>query len=727
MSLGTGTQERRSMATSLRRVWGAFYGRFYEPRSIQFQAIQPLLRGENVLLASCTASGKTEAYLAPLTERWLEPMQRGELCLAIVCPTRALANDLVKRITGPLERCRIKILLRTGDHPTPLNSRKCGVLVTTLESLDSLLCRHASNLLSIKALVLEELHVAEGTARGDQLAVLVSRLDTLLHCDKAREFPGTLGQLGLPMQRLAVTATPGNAEIIKKKYLAGLARFVEAGPPGNFHVELRCPSDTEAWDNLEISAARALAFLRCCVQFCLDKRCRKMLVFVRSRAEAELLVASKKYLTGSPFGEAFFSHHSSLGTEQRERVEKLFAERQYAICFATSTLEVGIDIGDVDAVALTAPPADLNSFLQRIGRSGRRHNIPFVLGLYETEFERYQYEHLILAAVERRRLSDHPPFLSSVLIQQSVSLACQNPKHFIDSRSLYSRLPAYLRDEQHCCLQDCQKILQSACEGGWLESSGHTPETYVLSARALEAFDRGETHHNITKVVGGRAQIAVVDKLQGRTIGVLSGKSNFLPGDCFYIGGTGYRVLGEVSANQLSVAREEHPDPRRLRSCNFASSGLPKSSEPWTSDFAKFLQFPPDCSVWVQCDTREIIYSHFMGTVGSIFLRCICTDVGIADVKVNDYVLVCSQELKLPSSCFNGEALKVILRHNASQLADRLDLGPWSSCLSDELLEKEVLKLAWHVRLLEHLQQFKNLQQATIEQARRLYQAAALL
>ncbi len=54
MSLGTGTQEHRSMATSLRRVWGAFYGRFYEPRSIQFQAIQPLLRGENVLLASCT-------------------------------------------------------------------------------------------------------------------------------------------------------------------------------------------------------------------------------------------------------------------------------------------------------------------------------------------------------------------------------------------------------------------------------------------------------------------------------------------------------------------------------------------------------------------------------------------------------------------------------------------------------------------------------------------------
>ena len=90
-----------------------------------------------------------------------------------------LVHYLVNRISVPLSRCSVNVLLRTGDHPTPLRDKKVGVLVTTLESLDSLLCRWAVQLLDIKAIVFEELHVAEGTARGDQLAVLAERLDVL--------------------------------------------------------------------------------------------------------------------------------------------------------------------------------------------------------------------------------------------------------------------------------------------------------------------------------------------------------------------------------------------------------------------------------------------------------------------------------------------------------------------------------------------------------------------
>ncbi|MGM9997778.1 MAG: DEAD/DEAH box helicase [Candidatus Bruticola sp.] len=724
MSLDTvdRTKLRRQM-DRLSRVKGAFYGRFYKPRPIQFEVIEPILQGKSAVISSCTASGKTEAYLAPLTERWFEPMRAGRLCVLIICPTRALANDLVKRISVPLEHCAIKVLLRTGDHPTPIRDKKAGVLVTTLESLDSLLCRWAAELIQVKTVVFEELHVAEGTARGDQLAVLAERLDVLLHCAKAKQIEGTLGRLGLSLQRLAVTATPGNSEIINRKYLGGHGIVIENRQGLDLAVDFSRPVAFEAPAHITKEQLGCLAVFRSCIKYCSEHNCRKMLVFVRSRAEAEQLVSIKKYLMVNPFGEAVFSHHGSLGTEQREKTEKNFAALPSAICFATSTLEVGIDIGDVDAVALTVPPPDVNAFLQRAGRSGRRGQVPRILCLYFNELEKLCYSHLVEAARKAQLCSEHPPFLSSVLVQQAVSLVCQSSNDMINESALHKRLPLYLRS--YYTEEVCGKILRGAADKGLLKC--RTQGGYSRSEKLKELFERGEMHHNIS--MGGSSDdgIKVVDRDSNIVIGILSAGSKLSPGDFFHFGGSSYRVLSIADDGAVSVCTDMSVNTDRLRRCKFSGRSMPAVSEQWARHFASFLKFPPNASCYASDGDNYIICSHFMGTSGAVFLNAISLTLGCTLTKVSPYVLLSGDRNSLEELALSAASLKMVIRQNIKTLASKLDLGPWSSYLDGEMLEREVFKVAEHIHLLDNLRQFNHFVRADAHQSAWLCAAAESL
>ncbi|MGM9991457.1 MAG: DEAD/DEAH box helicase [Candidatus Bruticola sp.] len=706
----------------LRRVKGVFYGRFYKPRPIQFEVIEPILLGKSAVISSCTASGKTEAYLAPLTERWFEPMRAGKLCVLIICPTRALANDLVKRISAPLDRCSIKVLLRTGDHPTPMRDKKAGVLVTTLESLDSLLCRWAVELIQVKTVVFEELHVAEGTARGDQLAVLAERLDALVHCAKAKQIEGTLGYIGKSLQRLAVTATPGNSEIINRKYLAGQGLIIENKQGVELEVNFSPVDDGEASACITKEHLDSLAIFRSCIKYCSEHNCRKMLVFVRSRAEAEQLVSVKKYLTINPFGEAVFSHHGSLGTEQREKTEKNFAALPSAICFATSTLEVGIDIGDVDAVALTVPPSNVNAFLQRAGRSGRRGQVPHILCLYKNELEKLCYFHLVKAAEKANMCSDHPPFLSSVLVQQAISLVCQSSNDVINAAALHHRLPSYLRSIY--TEEVCNRILRSVAEGGLLKY--RTQGGYYRSDKLKKLFERGEIHHNISMVGSADDGLKVIDRDSNVVIGVLSANCRLSPGDFFNFSGSSYRVLS-VTDSTASVCKDMAVNTERLRRCRFSGRSMPAVSAQWARHFAAFLHFPSDSSCYTSNGDNCIICSHFMGTSGAIFLQAISLTLGDILFKANPYVLVCRDIDGLEQLALSAASLKIAIRQNIKTLISKLDLGPWSSYLDGEMLELEVLKVAEHIHLLDRLCQFKHFVPADAEQSALLCAAAESL
>ena len=132
------TQNGQRLARRLRLTWQPFFARHGRFTEVQLRAIPVILDGSDALVCSPTASGKTEAAIAPLVERFHRP--RSLWTILYVCPTRALVNDLFERLADPINQLGITIIRRTGDHHDSLNEVP-NILVTTPESFDSLLCR----------------------------------------------------------------------------------------------------------------------------------------------------------------------------------------------------------------------------------------------------------------------------------------------------------------------------------------------------------------------------------------------------------------------------------------------------------------------------------------------------------------------------------------------------------------------------------------------------------
>src|SRR5713226_1606149 len=130
----------RSVPQLSREVAQAFYGRFQALHSVQRLVLNPVMHGLDVVLLSPTGSGKTEAILAPLVQRYIAVARKGDGCTFLyVVPTRALANDLLERVSRPLEMLELTAGIRHGERDDLTKSRKLDLLITTPESLDVLL------------------------------------------------------------------------------------------------------------------------------------------------------------------------------------------------------------------------------------------------------------------------------------------------------------------------------------------------------------------------------------------------------------------------------------------------------------------------------------------------------------------------------------------------------------------------------------------------------------
>jgi ATP-dependent Lhr-like helicase len=323
-------------------------------RGLQEAAIDPLLAGQDALLLAPTAGGKTEAAAFPLLSRMAFEEWRGT-SLLYLCPLKALLNNLLPRLEqygGWLGR---RAALWHGDvtaaHRRKILSERPDLLLTTPESLEAMLVSvnvdHATFFAGVRAVVVDEVHAFAGDDRGWHLLAVLERLTHLI---------------GRPVQRVGLSATVGNAEDLLR-WLQGSgagsrpARVVAPGAgaasagasPGR--VELDYVGSIE-------NAATVIASLH---------RGEKRLVFCESRRLVEELGA---LLRGK--GVTTFLSHASLSLADRRRSETAFAEARDCVIIATSTLELGVDVGDLDRVVQIDTPATVASFLQRLGRTGRR-------------------------------------------------------------------------------------------------------------------------------------------------------------------------------------------------------------------------------------------------------------------------------------------------------------------------------------------------------------------
>lgn len=317
-------------------------------RPLQEQAIDTVLDGDHALLLAPTAGGKTEAAVLPLLSRMLSERWDG-LSVLYVCPIKALLNNVEPRLRAYGALLGRQVGLWHGDvgavRRLAIMREQPDLLLTTPESIEVMLVSSQSEprvlFRNIQAVVVDELHAFAGDDRGWHLLAVLERIRHLA----GREF-----------QRLGLSATVGNPEALLE-WLAPVSsrRRRVIAPTGDAARSATVHLDYVGGVR---NAARVLSSLY---------KGEKRLVFCDSRSRVEALAAELRQL-----GSKTFVSHSSLGVDERRRSEEAFARGSNCVIVATSTLELGLDVGDLDRVVQIDAPVAVASFLQRLGRTGRR-------------------------------------------------------------------------------------------------------------------------------------------------------------------------------------------------------------------------------------------------------------------------------------------------------------------------------------------------------------------
>ena len=317
-------------------------------RPLQIATVEPILAGEHVIATAPTAGGKTEAAILPLFSRMLTEEWRG-LSVLYVCPLRALLNNLHQRLERYGHLVGRTVGLWHGDTGQPERKRLLAdppdLLLTTPESLESMLVSrgvaHDRWFADLRAVVIDEAHAFAGDDRGWHLLAVLERITRLA---------------GREVQRIALSATLGNPD----ELLAWLTTTCRR--PGRV---VSPPAEVGATPEVTLDYVGSLANAALVISRL--HRGEKRLVFVDSRARAEQLALALR-----DHDVTTFVSHGSLGAGERRAAEQAFTEERDCVIVATSTLELGIDVGDLDRVIQIDAPPTVAGFLQRLGRTGRR-------------------------------------------------------------------------------------------------------------------------------------------------------------------------------------------------------------------------------------------------------------------------------------------------------------------------------------------------------------------
>lgn len=641
------------MRSQLPKTYYPFFARFRHPSPIQERAAGPLLEGRSVLLVSATASGKTEAFIAPLVERYFATLKRGEQHLLLVCPTRALVNDAARRLQGPLKACGLELRRRTSDASENPEEQPAALWITTPEGFDSLLCRYARWLGRTAAVILDEIHLLYGSPRGTQADCLLERLDWVC---KALKTP-------LP-QRVGATATASQPKFIAEAFLGADSLVIEESSRRALRAHYH---DWIDFDNLRDTLADLT-------------KGHKVLLFASSRSEAEEAAAS---LRGRPpFGSHVYVHHSSLSRGLRLQAEQSFLRQGCALLCSTTTMEVGVDVGDIDWVVLLHPPEDRLGFVQRVGRSGRRGSAAQVVACYRQAGERMRYQYFLERAHTPAMSTGPAPPHESAAVQQALSLLFQNPRKTIQAAAVLQRLPHALAsswDEE-----EMSQTLERLVESKWLLQSG---DSFTPAPRLEAAYRRGQIHANFGSM--GQKQVEIREAFSGRVLGHLETDRRGRIPSRVTLGGHTQKLRQDYQ--QKSVLAQAESGPQGEVSIPGSGPAAPIELES-SQDFANWLGLGPRCLL---SGPQGNLLGHFLGSCwGQIFARHLAQNYPGQVFYADSYVV--AWQGSFVEEVWNRDALWGCMQKFAPAIRRSLQLGRWFSCLSKSRQRKELRQqLRW--------------------------------
>ncbi|MBO3458087.1 DEAD/DEAH box helicase [Aetokthonos hydrillicola Thurmond2011] len=336
-----------------------------ELRPVQIEACKVIFNTDaHLLVAAGTASGKTEAAFLPILTLLHEnpPTTIGALYIG---PIKALINDQFERLNGLLKEVNIPVYHWHGDvyqsQKNKLLKNPQGILQITPESLESLLINKHNELsrlfADLRFVVIDEIHAFMGSQRGCQILCQLARLTKVMQSQPRRiGLSATLGDYSMAEEWLrSGTDKPvitSKIEGAKRQIKLALEHFYTLQP------ERQIDSDITAYERYIFNLSKA----------------RKCLIFANNKSQTESVIASLRQIASSQGDpDIYYVHHGSISASLRQAAEEAMREpNNPAVTAATLTLELGIDIGHLERVIQLESPLSVASFLQRLGRTGRR-------------------------------------------------------------------------------------------------------------------------------------------------------------------------------------------------------------------------------------------------------------------------------------------------------------------------------------------------------------------
>jgi ATP-dependent Lhr-like helicase len=681
----------------LSKTFYAFFGKYPALRPAQEKAMPLILEGQNVVIISPTGSGKTEAVIAPTCE--LALAAPGEVYCLYICPTRALVNDIERRIEGPLNKLQMKVGVRHGDRKTLRGKTVPNILLTTPESLDVVLGSKQTNdrerLRGVRTVIIDEVHQFYQTHRGYQLILLLERLKRLTQA---------------PLQRLLLSATVAQPQKMAQWFQGSDRSFEIVQIPGVRALNMSLNLAT-ALDGREFQQGKAIVDL---ITPILEDH-KKVLMFANSRNECDWLY----WKLHDQLGVETLLHYSTLNKEFREKVEHRFQKTHRAFCIATSTLELGIDIGDVDAVVMYGVPASISSFVQRIGRGNRRSDTCTIYGFcrdYHIDGTRLGAEHdlimfyALVASMLDSELEIKPDVeLFSVHVQQFFSLAYQYESVIVD---ILKRVieKAETSINSFASQTDLENVLSTLSTAGFFNFRPHVKAYYPA-----EKWERVKNSLQLWGNIPSKFQDTVIDTEEAVPISEIpSGKAK--PGQVFLFAGVP-RLVTEVTGSLVRTSQLLIDDPRFIVYETAGAATPPEVAKKalellQASTFPNLPIYPDeslinllriyrkrfrgfnfnDCIPFEQIEKRYCYYT-FAGTWANELLAMALRKEGMS-VEVDSWRFYTNRPIeslaKLP---INISALQNLVQENLSALIRRIQFSYHFYQLPENLQLREIYSL----------------------------------